>query len=231
VVGSLENLDNHGHGVKLEAACMMPSWCLTFMNWSSGLDFKIQALKYRRMNSYISIVRDRDTGRVYPDPDTGFPRIEYSPSKFDRGHAMDGVLALSQINFVMGASEIHVCIAGTPPFIRTTPEKEETPEETAERFEAWLDEVKKRGNKPPGAIFGSAHQMGTCRMSRRKDMGVVDMAGKVWNTTGLYVADASIFPSASGVNPMITNMAISDCISRGLSKDMAKEKMPTLARL
>jgi choline dehydrogenase-like flavoprotein len=36
----------------------------------------------------------------------------------------------------------------------------------------------------------------------------------------LYVADASVFPSASGVNPMITVMAISDWISRGIVDEL-----------
>ena len=47
---------------------------------------------------------------------------------------------------------------------------------------------------------------------------MVDERGKVWGVEGLYVADASVFPSASGVNPMVTNMAISDWISRGVAK-------------
>ena len=50
---------------------------------------------------------------------------------------------------------------------------------------------------------------------------VVDPKGKVWGVEGLYVADASVFPSASGVNPMITNMAISDWISRGVAKGLS----------
>jgi choline dehydrogenase-like flavoprotein len=33
---------------------------------------------------------------------------------------------------------------------------------------------------------------------------------------GLYVADASVFPTSSGVNPMITIMAIADHIARGI---------------
>jgi choline dehydrogenase-like flavoprotein len=33
---------------------------------------------------------------------------------------------------------------------------------------------------------------------------------------GLYVADASTFPSSSGVNPMITIMAIADHVARGM---------------
>lgn len=210
---------------------MMPSWCLTFQNWDNGLDWKLQALKYRNMNTFISIARDRDTGRVYRDAGTGLPRIEYTPSAFDRKHAMEGMLTLARLQFIMDATEIHVAVANTPSFIRNVPGLEETKEETAVRFEVWWADVKKRGNAPPAAIFASAHQMGTCRMSKRANMGVVDMKGKVWDTEGLYVSDASVFPSASGVNPMITNMAISDWISRELSKDLNKEKMPTMARL
>ena len=40
----------------------------------------------------------------------------------------------------------------------------------------------------------------------------------------LYVADASCFPSASGVNPMVTTLAIAEWISRGLVRDMMKRK-------
>ena len=62
--------------------------------------------------------------------------------------------------------------------------------------------------------------MGTCRMSARAADGVVDPRGRVWGATDLYVADASVFPSASGVNPMITNMAIADWITQGVDRDL-----------
>jgi choline dehydrogenase-like flavoprotein len=35
---------------------------------------------------------------------------------------------------------------------------------------------------------------------------------------GLYVADGSAFPTSSGVNPMITIMAIADHIGRGIAE-------------
>jgi choline dehydrogenase-like flavoprotein len=63
-------------------------------------------------------------------------------------------------------------------------------------------------------------------MSAMEKDGVVDPTGQVWGTKGLYVADASVFPSASGVNPMVTNMAISDWISRGIAKGL--EERPRL---
>ena len=73
--------------------------------------------------------------------------------------------------------------------------------------------------------------MGTCRMGTTPKKSVVDPTGKVWGTEGLYVADASVFPSASGVNPMVTNMAISDWTSRNLAKEMTREKKAGVSRL
>lgn len=193
------------------------------------------------MNSYISIVRDRDPGFIYPDPQTGQPRISYTPSKFDRHHAMIGNVALAEILYLQGAREIHAALPGMPPFIRddeiistplnptSTTAHDDIISQIKDagvkdpRFVAWLTQLKKHGNRTPETPFTSAHQMGTCRMSTSAKHGVVDPRGRVWGTKGLYVADASVFPSASGVNPMVTNMAISNWTSRGVIHDLAKE--------
>ena len=225
---SFENLDGKGHGVKLEATCMMPAWTLVLMNWKDGLDWKAQALKFRHTNGYISIVRDRDAGRIWYDPTTGRPGMSYTPSAFDRKNIMEGNIALAKILYVSGAIEIHVAITGVPPFIRETDEKGEAIEDeegvTSPAFQAWLSKLREVGNKPITAAFSAAHQMGTCRMSVAEKDGVVDPKGRVFGTEGLYVSDASVFPSASGVNPMITTMAISDHISMTLIKDWNDEE-------
>jgi choline dehydrogenase-like flavoprotein len=54
----------------------------------------------------------------------------------------------------------------------------------------------------------SAHQMGTCRMGADRSRSVCDPVGAVHGAKGVYVADASLFPASSGVNPMITIMAL-----------------------
>ena len=141
---------------------------------------------------------------------------------------MEGLVALAKMCYVTGATEIHPCIQGVKPFIRNadvTPSPEDIdPGVTDPRFAAWLTELKRVGNKPPVGTFACAHQMGSNRMSAQEKDGVVDPKGRVWGTEGLYVSDASVFPSASGVNPMITNMAISDWISRGVSKELGGRK-------
>ena len=219
VVDEFQNLDGHGHGVKLECLTMLPSWVLPFQPWTGGLEYKMQCAKFSNMLSHIALVRDRYPGRVYPDPVDGKCRIAYTPSTFDKKHALEGILALARILYVQGAKEIFTVQSGVPHFIRPEKQDESTGINDAE-FQSWLALVRKHGVDPTGTGWGSAHQMGTCRMATTAKAGVVDPKGKVWGVDGLYIADASVFPSASGVNPMVTNMAISDWISRGVVKEM-----------
>ncbi len=50
--------------------------------------------------------------------------------------------------------------------------------------------------------------MGSLPMVSDPRRAAVDPTGQVYGVRGLYVADASVFPSAPGVNPMITIMAM-----------------------
>lgn len=219
VCTTFENLDGLGHGSKIETTVMLPSMFLVAFPWYSGQEFKTNALKVGKMNGFISIARDRDTGRIYPDPTSGKPKVAYTPSAFDRANIMEGMLGICKIAYIQGALEIHPFGQGLTPFKRD-PKAKESDGILDPHFQNWLAEFKKIGNKPPTGHFTSAHQMGTCRMSARESEGVVDPRGKVWGCEGLYVADASVFPSASGVNPMVTNMAIADWISRGIVREM-----------
>lgn len=181
----------------------------------------MSALRYRHMNAFFSMPRDRDTGHIYPDPTTGRPRVVYTPSAFDRANGLEGVIALARICYVQGAEEIRPTLAGIEPFMCKTSDSKSEAEDV--RFEEWLKRLRAAGNLVTDN-WGCAHQMGSCRMSKSAEDGVVDCKGKVWGVEGLYVADASVFPSASGVNPMVTNMAIADLIAKGISADLSEMK-------
>ena len=56
---------------------------------------------------------------------------------------------------------------------------------------------------------GSSHPQGGNPMSDDPAVGVVDTQFKVHGTDGLFVCDASVFPSSVDVNPMHTVMALS----------------------
>lgn len=46
------------------------------------------------------------------------------------------------------------------------------------------------------------------RMGYSPTTSVVNPHGETWEVKNLYVADASIFPTATGVNPMVTTEAV-----------------------
>lgn len=222
---------------------------LSFYPWTSGANMKWNFLKYKHMNHYITIARDRDPGMIYPDPISGDPRVRYSPSAFDRSHILTGQLATARMLFVAGAEEIHVMTAGIPPFKRRGYSRsglvssneayeagsgdnfKEKGNQEEQEFENWLSSVRNKGLATPYSAFGNAHQMGTCRMGTSESTSVVDPNGRVWGVKNLWVCDASIFPSASGVNPMVTVMAIADWIAESVCEDTKVETLKKSAML
>ena len=54
----------------------------------------------------------------------------------------------------------------------------------------------------------AAHQMGTCRMGSDPQTSVANPHGELHDTPGVWIGDASAFPTPSGTNPMITIMAL-----------------------
>ncbi|KAJ5526095.1 long chain fatty alcohol oxidase [Penicillium frequentans] len=229
LVKEFENLDGHGHGAKVEATVTLPPMYLPTFPWRDGLDYKLFCANLSHMTSFISITRDRDSGRVYPDPVDGRIRVQYTPSAFDRQSCLEALIASAKIAYVSGAKEYHTSYADMPPFYRS--EEASGPDGIDEginnaEFQKWINQLRQKSPlNVEKAFFSSAHQMGTCRMASTAAKGVVDPECQVWGTKGLYVIDASIFPSASGVNPMVTNMAIADWASKNLSKNMRKEEM------
>jgi choline dehydrogenase-like flavoprotein len=82
-----------------------------------------------------------------------------------------------------------------------------------------------------GTVF-SAHQMGTARMGSDPVDHACDPFGRVRSSIrprasdlnrglikGLYVADGSLFPTALGVNPMITILALAKRVARTVLSD------------
>ena len=68
-----------------------------------------------------------------------------------------------------------------------------------------------------GVGLFSAHQMGTSLMGSDPRESVVDCDGESWDVDHLFVMDASVFPTASGANPMTTTLAIAHLLATRLA--------------
>jgi choline dehydrogenase-like flavoprotein len=119
------------------------------------------------------------------------------------------MLASTKVFFAAGAKRVHAP-AGRKFFIDAA---------EADR----VDELIPRANVKPGKIsVTSAHLMGGCAMGRDASDSVTDGWGRVHGVPWLYVADSSLFPQCSEVNPYVTVMALADRVAEGI-RDNAGE--------
>jgi choline dehydrogenase-like flavoprotein len=58
------------------------------------------------------------------------------------------------------------------------------------------------------AIEGGKHHMGTTRMHKAREQGVVDENGRVHGTSNLFVTGSSVFASGGYANPTLTIVAL-----------------------
>jgi choline dehydrogenase-like flavoprotein len=63
--------------------------------------------------------------------------------------------------------------------------------------------------------------MGSTRMGGSPDDSACNPVGETWDVRDLVVCDGSAFPTASGVNPMVSIEAIAHMNARGLAARLA----------
>lgn len=94
------------------------------------------------------------------------------------------------------------------------------------KVEEFIEEESRRGMRGHSRPICSAHQMGSCRMGVDPASSVVDPTGQTWEVQGLFVADTSVFPTALGVNPMVTVQAIAYCTAHNILHKLQLQKPP-----
>jgi choline dehydrogenase-like flavoprotein len=201
---ALADLTGDGYGVRFEAVPLFPGFAAITAPWTGGRAFRAYMGGLAHYNALLVLTRDRVPGRVVLDSQ-GRPRLLYRPSAESRRLLLRGCQEGARVVLAAGAREAQT-LHTVPLRVRGMG--------GLDRFQA---EVAAAGAAPNRMTIGSAHQMGTCRMDAHPARGVVDGRGAVHGVRGLYVCDTSIFPSASGVNPMLTALGLAHwVVQRGL---------------
>jgi long-chain-alcohol oxidase len=156
------------------------------------------------------LLRDRDGGEVRVGRD-GEPVVRYGLSDFDLGHMRIGVDGAAQILEAAGARRI---------FSSQSKWVSYDPGVKGDRA-AFMSDVDSCGWGPGQTHMGSFHIMGTARMGGTPNTSACTPGGETWDVRGLYVCDASAFPTASGVNPMISIESIAHMNARGIAAALA----------
>jgi choline dehydrogenase-like flavoprotein len=145
---------------------------------------------YHRLVNAGLLLEDSQYGRVRNIG--GRPVAFYELADFDAERLVRATAMLCELLFAAGARKIASPFEGCPDLYSA-------------------DDVKKlyqhKIHKSNIELF-TVHVMGTARMGGDPTRHVTDSYGKVHDAEGLYISDASLFPSPIGVNPMETIMAL-----------------------
>eukprot|EP01018_Ginkgo_biloba_P016092 Gb_37040 [translate_table: standard] len=207
------NWDSSGYGALIQTPIMHPGSFASAIPWKSGSDFKKGMARYSRTAQLIVLVRDKGSGRVGSNRD-GSLKINYKIRDDDEQRALEGMEKALRVLVAAGAVEIGVHHPGLGSF--NVEEKSSGAE-----FEDYVKEV--TGKR--GAQLYSAHQLGSCRMGRREEESAVDEMCESWEVEGLFVADGSALPTASGVNPMVTIQSIAYCTANNVVDYLSRQPM------
>jgi choline dehydrogenase-like flavoprotein len=185
-----------GYGFLIESAQATTGLFAGAVPWRSGAAHKRRMREWEHAAPLIALVRERGHGRVGIDA-AGNPVVHYPiDDELDRGNVRLGVEQLVRIHEAAGAREIVGSGLRAPDWRRR---------DDLEEFIAALNALE---IAPREYVVFSAHQMGTCRMGRDPATSVANPWGELHDTPGVWIGDASGFPTASGTNPMATIMAL-----------------------
>ncbi len=198
---------SEGYGYRIEAAPSHPGLISVGIPWSNARDHRREMQQARYEAPFIVLTRDSNEGQVRITKG-GQPYFDYRLGKEEKRLIRHGMATVARIHHAAGAERI-VTLHTT----RVAWEREGGT--SIDKFCREIDAAPTSPNRLP--LF-SAHQMGTARIGTDRASAVCDPHGAVFGMSGAYVADASLFPSASGVNPMVTIMALARVIGRGLMR-------------
>jgi len=186
-----------GFGAVIEAAPSHPGAQSMGPVWTGAAAHAAEIAPARNRAVMVVLTRDRGEGSVGTDERAD---VHYALDPYDARHLAIGLAGAVRIAFAAGAVRVLTLYRERLAL--------DARDATPERLDAFAAELARRAErKVPVALF-SAHQMGTARMAATPADGAIDPDGRVFGVEGLLVADASAFPSASGVNPMLTIMAL-----------------------
>lgn len=172
---------------------LVPGFGETHKQWMS---------RYSGFSDAGALISDSATGRLLRGPG-GRPILTYRLVEEDARRLHRALERLCRVYLAAGAKVVF------PGFIGATPARNER--ELGEVLTRFGPSLPRRR-----LVGGSLHPMGTCTMGVSPESSVVDPFGRVHGVEGVYVADGSILPTSTVVNPQETIMTLATHIAWGI---------------
>ena len=185
-----------GYGFLIEGVQYTTGLGASAVPWTGGLAHKQTMHDFRDCATWIGLVRDRGSGQVCLDA-AGQAAITYQLT--DELDLRNTALALEEQirgHVAAGARRVFVLAQGQPTW------------RVGDDLEDFIARVQRIPARAGGLRMFCAHQMGSCRMGTDPATSVADARGECHDAPGVWIGDASAFPTSTGTNPMITVMAL-----------------------
>jgi len=183
-------------GFLIESLTLSPALWAGAMSFAGAADHRAELRKLAHMATWHGVSHDHGSGRIVLGED-GEAVVEWSlDDPIDRRVAARAHVEVARMHHDAGAEEIST--------FHFTPRRWRRGED----FDAYLRLLEETPAEEYTAY--TAHQMSSCRLGADPATSVADGRGQLHDTPGVWVGDASALPTAPGVNPMISLMALAE---------------------
>jgi choline dehydrogenase-like flavoprotein len=206
-----------GWGFLLETAQYTTGIGASAVPFTSAAEHKRMLEQYRHCATFIGLLRDRGHGRVTIDDDGQAVHWYSLSDEVDVANTRAAIDAQARLHEAAGAREVIGLAPGLPSWRR------------GDDLDGWIGRAQRTPLRFGGHKLFSAHQMGSCRMGTDPRTSVAGPWGELHDTPGVWIGDASAFPTSSGTNPMISIMALSHRTAEAIAAAAPSQAAPAPA--
>jgi choline dehydrogenase-like flavoprotein len=190
-----ENVED-GYGFLIEGAQYTTGIGASATPWTSGEHHKELMERFRYGATFIMLLRDHGHGRVVIDPNGEAVPFYSLEDPLDLKNTRIAIEQIIRLHEAAGADQIMSLAAQLPLWRR------------GDNLERFIERAQRVPQRAGGQRLFSAHQMGTARMGTDPQTSVAGPWGELHDVKGVWIGDGSAFPTPSGVNPMVSIMAL-----------------------
>ncbi|HEX4939760.1 MAG TPA: GMC family oxidoreductase, partial [Candidatus Kapabacteria bacterium] len=169
-----------------------------------GKPFMDYMTNLKKLAGMVTLIHDHNVGEIRWDE--GSKRIDYRIAESDFPAMKASIKAAAKVHFAAGAKRV---------FVPTVQQKVIG---NVNEIDAVVDEIEL---SPQAFRMVSYHPQGTCRMGMDAKKSVVNPHGETHDVKGLFITDASLFPTSIIVNPQVTVYALSSYITDHIVQNQA----------
>jgi choline dehydrogenase-like flavoprotein len=190
----------HDYGFWLEVPALGPGLAAVSLP-GVGHRHRVAMQQLGHTVPFIALTRDgadldASNGRVVVDR-AGRTRIAYQLGPTDQQTMRESLVAAGHLHLENGATHAYT-LHQAPTILRSR---------------ADLDALRNASCAPNALTISSAHVNGTCRMGTDPRTAGATPQGERYGARGVYIADGSLLPTAPGVNPQETVMALASLVA------------------